>query len=126
MGHFELDIDGLDAFGKSLTTFSDSVQDQVDLLPGVKPDTGRWAGHNSYLAQDPATTTAFQSHLATILGEIVIELADHGTFVGECVTAYNTSDTTASTTFALPPVPGTPPGLAVPGPSATTGTEGLS
>ena len=105
MGEFVVDITGLDAFAKELTTFSDTLSGHATTFTWTKPDTGRWAAHNSTMAQDPAVTTKFADHVSTLVTEIAAELGLHATYVSECVTAYNMSDASVSAALTLPPVP---------------------
>ncbi|MEP7762517.1 hypothetical protein [Sanguibacter sp. 25GB23B1] len=111
MGEFVVDITGLDTFGKELATFSDTLSGQSETFTWPKPSTGRWAGPHTALASSTAMTTPFQDHVSALVSTLVTELASHATFVSECVTAYNSSDTSATVTFTppAPTVPGTPP-----------------
>ena len=97
MGEFVVDITGLDAFAKELLTFSDTLATHASTFDGNQPDPGQWAGEHTASAR--AATTPFQDHVATLVDALVTQLASHATYVSECVTAYNTSDASVSSTF---------------------------
>lgn len=111
MGEFVVDITGLDTYAKELTTLSDTLSGESATFTWTRPDTGRWAGAHTALATSTAMTTPFQDHVSALVGTLVTELASHATFVSECVTAYNSSDASATTTFTptAPAAPSTPP-----------------
>lgn len=107
MGELVVDITGLDAYGKELVAFSDTLSGEAATFTWSKPFTGTSALHHTALASSSSQTTAFQDHVAALVATLVTELSGHATLVSECVTAYYTSDTGASTTLSSTPLSST-------------------